>query len=100
MSSIFGVTVGYFKHIRYTAKSDMTDKCEHEYRVFGTRLNEDVYPYRELNGNPEGYYGGWVICDKCGDSPWVNRYEVIYTRPSNCSIRPSMFDKMIKIIEE
>lgn len=77
----------------------MTDKCDHEYRVFGTRLSEDVYPHRLLNGKPEGYYGGWVICDKCGDSPWVNRYEVIHMKPSNCSIWPNILDKMVKIVE-
>lgn len=77
----------------------MTDKCDHEYRVFGTRITEETYPCRLLNGKPEGYYGGWIICDKCGDSPYVSKYEVTHTKPFNCPLGFSMFDKMVKIVE-
>lgn len=80
----------------------MTEKCDHEYRVFGTRADEEVYlPVGYLGGKPEGYYGGWVICDKCGDSPSVSQYEVTHKRPYNCPLIKSLpsYDKMVKIIK-
>ena len=79
----------------------MTEKCCHEYRVFGTRADEEIWqPVGHLGGKPEGYYGGWVICDKCGDSPSVAQYEVTHKRPYNCSLIKSLpsYDKMVKII--
>lgn len=81
---------------------DMTEKCDHEYRVFGTRVDESVnIPWGHIygHGKSEGYYGGWVICDKCGDSPSVAQYEVIHKRPYNCPLIKSLprYDKMVKI---
>lgn len=77
-------------------------KCDHEYRVFGTRIDEEVYePVRGSDGKPKGYYGGWVICDKCGDSPHVAQYEVTHKRPYNCPVIKSLpaYDLMVKIIK-
>ena len=59
---------------------EVPNKCQHEWREYGTRLDESVtVPVRE--SKPAGYYGGWVICDKCGWSPFVKKYNVIGTRP-------------------
>jgi len=47
-------------------------KCIHEWRLFGTRIDEEVYPIYPDNGN--------VICTKCGIEQSAT-YEVIESRP-------------------
>lgn len=80
----------------------MNKTCEHEYRVWGTRPDEDInIPVYPSDSKPEGYYGGWVICDKCGDNPSVARYEITHTKPTKWSVDLSRFgrDHMVKIIK-
>lgn len=47
-------------------------KCIHEWRVFGTRIDEEVYPVYPDQGS--------VICTKC-DIEQSATYEVIENRP-------------------
>jgi hypothetical protein len=49
---------------------NIPDKCSHEWRLFGTRMNEEVCL-------PMGCVYGWVICDKCGWNPFVEEYKII-----------------------
>jgi len=78
-------------------------ECKHEWREFGTRLEEEVY-IPVGRSEPSGYYGGWIICDKCGWSPFVNKYEVIGKRdyfPFGKDTNPHLpwYDILVEVIE-
>jgi hypothetical protein len=84
--------------------STIPSKCQHEWRKFGTRMEESVnYPIRD--SKPSGYYGGWVICDKCGWSPFVNKFNVIGKRPYKSPFKGTLDidgfwqDDMVEIVE-
>jgi hypothetical protein len=49
-------------------------QCNHEWREFGTRLEEEVWI--PVGRPPSEIKDGWVICDKCGWNPFVNKYRV------------------------
>ena len=52
-------------------------KCKHEWRLFGTRLEESVStPVREVTMN-----SGPIICTKCGIEQSAEGYEYIEERP-------------------
>jgi|ERR1041385_2265874 hypothetical protein len=64
------------KTFNITYPNKNPSKCDHEWRMFGTRLEEEVWtPIR---------YGprtcGWVICDKCGWNPYASEYKIIGNR--------------------
>jgi hypothetical protein len=74
-------------------------ECVHEWRMFGTRLCESVSTPIRTDKKPEGYDGGWVICDLCGWCPFVYRYEVTGKRPHIEPLLGQWPDVMVKIIE-
>lgn len=49
-------------------------ECDHEWRMFGTRLEEEVWT--PIRAKPPEKLAGWVICDKCGWNPFVYSYRV------------------------
>lgn len=52
-------------------------KCKHEWRLYGTRLEEDVHnPVREVT-----IESGPIICTKCGIEQSAEGYEYIEERP-------------------
>jgi len=74
------------------------NKCEHEWREFGTRLCEEVYiPVRETM--EAGHYGGWIVCDKCGWSPFVYKYKVIGKRDHIEPLLGPWPDTMVEILD-
>lgn len=68
--------------------------CNHEWRIYGSRLEEEVW-------NPIGSNCDWLICNKCGENkPTVDRsnYKIIERRPHPTSRFPTgyrMFDDII-----
>ena len=48
-------------------------KCKHEWRLFGTRLEEEVYP-------PTTEDSGSIICTKCGVEQYAAGYEWVEER--------------------
>jgi len=55
--------------------NNIPNKCSHEWRVYGTRLEEEVWTPIGSKSNC-----GWVICDKCGWEPYVEEYKKIGKR--------------------
>lgn len=75
-------------------------ECIHEWRMFGTRLEEEVFVPIRNDGKPEGYHGGFIICDKCGWDPHVRKYEMIGRRPyKEPLLGMETHDVMVKVIE-
>ncbi len=48
-------------------------KCKHEWRLFGTRLEEEVYPVIEGSGS--------IVCTKCGIEQYADGYSWVEERP-------------------
>jgi hypothetical protein len=70
-------------------------ECNHEWRMFGTRMDEEFYcPGLKPNTGP-------VICDKCGWDPWVQEYKIIGTRKGVkwiCGFDDN-YDTMVEIVQ-
>lgn len=67
-------------------------KCDHEWRVFGTRAHEEVYPVFPDRG--------FIICTKCKKESFAERYKVIEKRPYDCPLFGKWGrDVIVEIIE-
>ena len=84
-----------------TNENSCKDKrCEHEWRVYGTRINEEVYEPIRYDGKPAGYYGGWIICTKCELwPPAVARYEIVGERDYECPLLGKWRDLIVKVTD-
>jgi hypothetical protein len=52
----------------------MIRKCEHEWRIYGTRIEEEVYPPHTKNSCS-------IVCTKCGTEQWADGYSWVEERP-------------------
>lgn len=73
---------------------NIPNKCDHVWRLFGTRMDEEVY----CPGVPKN--SGFVICDKCGWNPFVDEFKIIGKRKGVKWINgfDDNYDTMIEIV--
>lgn len=66
--------------------------CQHKWRVFGTRIDEEVW----IPSNKKHH--GFIVCMNCGEEKYVKEYKVIKKEPYKDLIPTS--DYIVEIVEE